>query len=499
MNSIPSIFRRPAALAAALLLILPVSSRAQNRALDAAPVDLVDFSSPASIRLLLRPAPDWAAAWDPSNLWTRAILLACVPAADASDPPPALALAPLSAPYDPAAVTPSTAPAAASPAIDAVPAPAILDAAPAWRYAFDLAPVLASPAARSNLFANGAVLSSAAEGSAAVPPSTLLFRAAVPIPPSNTTAFAVGYIDTAPRFGDGTPSAVMWEQSEFYVGKVALNGSDGSECRAIVSFPEDLASIPPENIASLVATFDLEVNSTNGHERLLLFPLLPGPALERRRWEDYPGNEPPCPVHGPSWASADGPVGTAAWPATPWAVPMKTFPDGVLGDGPWLADCGVAATIVHTNQSTRLARFDLTDLWHDPVAREALAANGAIVLLDPASWAYAIASNASPRLNLYRPPDPYLRAYRPRNTNTHFSVTIAPPPAIASIRPDHAASTLTLSFENLDPARDATLAATPSLLSTNWSSVTPADLSPLVLPFPPASSPALFYRLSADP
>ena len=174
---------------------------------------------------------------------------------------------------------------------------------------------------------------------------------------------------------------------------------------------------------------------------------------------------------------------------------MRMFTNGVLGEGPWLSEYRVDATIDHPDKSTFLARFDLTDLWHDPTAREALASNGAIVLLDPATWDYAFAARKSPRLNLYRPPDPYVRAYRPANTNTHLTVTFAAPaPALAAIRPELPSDTLALDFSGLDPALDFTLFSSPSLLSTNWTPVAPADLSPLVLP---ASSGTLFYRLQA--
>ena len=258
-----------AAMAAALaLLLVPLPSRAWNRPLDAPPVDTavlrdaspsvpepvpdllpVVHSSSAETRVLLRPDPDWSSVWD-SNLWTRATLFAFAPASTASDPPPVLSFAPLATAYNPSTVVFSNAPAWVSPAVDALPTSALLDAAPAWRYAFDLAPILDVPAARSNLFCNGAVLCAASDGSVAIPAASLFFRAAVAVSPSNSISFAVGYIDPHPRFGDGSPSAVMWEQGDFYVGKVALNGSGtnppASECRAIVSFPECLASIPPD-------------------------------------------------------------------------------------------------------------------------------------------------------------------------------------------------------------------------------------------------------------
>ena len=491
----------PAALAAAFLLFHPASSPAQTHTLDAPPVDFVDLSSTATNLLLLRPDPDWAAAWDVSNLWTRATLLAYVPASDASTPPTALSLVPLRDPYDPATVTLSTVPRAYSPAVAASPAPAILDAAPAWRYAFDLAPILSSEKARTYFFANGAALSSASGGSLAIPASALLFRAAVPS--SNSIAFAVGFIDSLPRGNGGylPPDTVLWEQGTSHVGKTVLNGQDGSECRAILAFP-DLSSIPPEAISSLVAVFDLEIQDTNGTERLHLFPLRPGPALERRRWEDYtaPYTEPPSPLHGPSWDYADGPVGTNAWPVTPWSVPMVSFTNGVLGDGPWLSEYRVTATVVPGKGTGGTARFDLTPLWHDPVAREALVSNGAIVLLDPASWDYAKATgdyaNSTThmtRLNLFRP-DRETQAQR--QTHSRMAVTVAPPPSIAAIRPDPASATLTLSFDNLDPALDFSLTATPSLLDTNWPTVAPVDFSSFVLPCSPTSPPALFYRLS---
>lgn len=475
-----------------LLLLAPLSSPAWNRTLDASPDALATVTSPSGdSRVLLRPPASWSSAYD-SNLWTRAILIATAPFADPASPPPPLDLAPLAALFDSATVAWDTAPTALSPSTAAHPALYTNLPTPLARYAFDLAPLLASPASRSNLFAHGASISSTTSAPVSISSTSLLFRAAVSVPP-DSTSFAVGYIDTAPRFGDGSPSAVMWEQGEFFVGKVALNGSDASECRAIFSLPEVLASIPPDAIASLVATFDLEVNSTNGSERLLLFPLLPGPALERRRWEDYPDNEPPCPVHGPSWAHADGPVGTNAWPVTPWPVPMQTFTNGVLGEGPWISDYCATATIDHPAKSLYLARFDLIPLWRNPTAREALLSNGAIVLLDPASWAYAFASHASPRLNLYRPPDPSLQAYRPSHTNTHFTVTFAPQtPALSSIAPS--ATNLSLAATNLDPATDFTLYSSPSLTTPDWTPVVPADFSPLVLP-PPAAPGTLFYRL----
>lgn len=499
MNDSPAIHQLTLfALLVFLFAVLSPSARAWNDALDAPPSALATITSPdGESRVLLRPDPAWSAAYD-TNLWIRTRLLITTLLADTAVTPPVLTLAPLTSSFDPAAVTWETAPSPRTPTITAANAFYTNLPVPLARYAFDLAPILASTKARNDLFANGAVLSAdtASADTFTLAPDSLLFRAV--IPPATAIAFAVGYIDSAPRYGSGTSATVLWEQGFSTVGKVALNGTDGSECRALLTLPDDIAALPPATIATLVADFDLEVNETNGTERLLLFPLADGPALERRRWEDYDSRKwsddtPPRPTHGPSWAYADGPADGQTGPATPWARPMVSYTDGVLGDGPWLDIPGltpVVATLSELSAAKKRATFDLIGLWRDPTARDALIANGAIVLLDPAGWPDAFARQKSPRLNLYRP-DPYAKIKHP---DKYSFATIVPFPRFTDIAP--APDSLTLAVTNLDPYADFDLDSSPALLPSDWSPLAPADAPTVVAP---ATTPSSFFRLRQRP
>lgn len=477
----------------ALFLLSSLPALAWNTALDAPPVACTLLTSPSGeTRLLLRPSPDWTAAWQTTN-WTRTLLFAAAPVLDPDNPPPPLVLAPLAAPFDPATVTWDAAPAVRSPAVTNAPVLYTNLPAPTARYAFDLAPLFAAKASRNAFFSNGVAISPAPAGLSA---DSLLFRAVVH--PASATAFAVGYIDSAPRYGSATPATVLWEQGFSAVGKVVLNAADGSECRALFTLPDDIAALPPESVASLVADFDLEVNETNGTERLLLFPLLPGPALERRRWEDYShwdDDIPPRPTHGPSWAYADGPADGRDGPTTPWARPMVSYTNGVLGPGPWLDVPPVVAALSELSATSKRARFDLTPLWRDPAARQCLVSNGAIVLLDPAAWTAAFSGSGqkSPRFNLYRP-DPYVQTEHP---GKHSYATIVPAPALTSIAPS--SSNLALTADNLDPFADFDLESTPTLSPPDWTPLAPADTPSLAVPLPDPAPPTLYLRLRQLP
>lgn len=285
-------------------------------------------------------------------------------------------------------------------------------------YTFDLVPALSNQAVLAALGANGAIVRIDPD---AVPASGKSFIkmsfanpavdaenlapalfAAIPNTDwdTDTRLFAVAHIDNAPK--KGSAETVLWEQGTSSVGKVVLNGSSDplSECRAILSMPEDLVAANPARIQSVVAHFQTYGGETDGTESLILYPLLSGPALERRDWTGIgPGQEPSCPTHGPSWAYADGPVdpNDATYARSAWPIPQALNTNGV-SQGPWAAEYAVRAELGAT-----VAEFDLTDLWHDETARGLLVSNGAIVVMDPARWESAIAQKACPRINLYRP------------------------------------------------------------------------------------------------
>ena len=271
--------------------------------------------------------------------------------------------------------------------------------------AFDIAPLLADPAAAAALQVNGALVRFDAETPMDVKFMQLTFaspaytddpallpslRCALLDPFSDARDFAVSYIDSRDA------STVYWEQAIATVGKVVLNGKDGSECRAIVSMPESLAALPPALVQSVVARFDAEIRDWEG-ENIFLSPLTTPTKLER-----HPNNE-SSPVHGPSWNCADAAVDTNA---TSYVIGDETFENAPweVAGGDWMADTIVRATVTApVKGTTGTAEFDLTPLWRDDAARAALLANGAIVFMDPAEFPQVKEDGRMARVNLYRP------------------------------------------------------------------------------------------------
>lgn len=210
-------------------------------------------------------------------------------------------------------------------------------------------------------------------------------------PFEDTHLFAVSYIDSRAVDQD----TVFWEQGSSTVGKVLLN-YDLSECRAIISMPEDLVAADPDRIQSVVAKFDAQIDAWSG-ERIFLYPITTATDLVRR-----PNDLADLPTHGPTWLQADGPVDTAEegeW--TNWNTP----------GGDWATQYEVEGTVAIVSGYDGTATFDLTKLWKNPTARNLLIDNGAIVVMDPTEWPNVLEKKIMPRVNLYRP-DEYVQIAR---------------------------------------------------------------------------------------
>lgn len=271
--------------------------------------------------------------------------------------------------------------------------------------AWDIAPLLADPATAAALRDNGAIVRFDTDKAMGVPFMQLTFASpAYPDDPSirpslryalldpfaDARDFAVSYIDS--RDAD----TVYWEQGLATVGKVILNGDDGSECRAILTMPESLAALPPSLVQSVGAQFDAEIRDWQG-EAVFLAPLSTPTKLER-----HPNNE-TSPVHGPSWNCADAAVDSNA---TSYVIGGATFDNASWENagGDWMADFVVRGAVTAPVEGTSgAAEFDLTALWRDDAARAALLANGAIVFMDPAEFPNVKADKRMARVNLYRP------------------------------------------------------------------------------------------------
>ncbi len=321
----------------------------------------------------------------------------------------AILLQPLSAPYDAAAATwlsraESTAWETAGGDFLAGPSVPGLYDADAATVTFDLLPLLADADAAAAFEANGALvrldaeerpesgfamlqLATAVNEDEALRPETFWVELD---PWADERDFAVSYIDSR----DAT--TVYWEQGEATVGKVVLNGKDGSECRAILTMPESLAAVPPALVQSVVAKFDAEIRDWEG-EAIFLAPLATATKLER-----HPNNE-SSPVHGPSWNCADASVDTNA---TSYVLDGETFDNAPweVPGGDWMPEFTVRGTVTApVKGTTGTAEFDLTALWHDDDARAALLANGAIAFLDPDAFPAVREDGRMARVNLYRP------------------------------------------------------------------------------------------------
>ena len=271
---------------------------------------------------------------------------------------------------------------------------------------FDLRPLLADATNRAAFQANGALvqldeserpeggfvmfqLATALNEDAALQPEVFWVELD---PYEDERDFAVSYIDSR----DAT--TVFWEQAKAMVGKVVLNGMDGSECRAILTVPETLAAAAPSRVQSVVAKFDAEIRDYEG-EAIFLAPLTTKTWLER-----HPNNN-TSPVHGPSWNWADGSVDTNA---ASFVVDDTTYDNAAweVPGGDWMADFVVQGTVTPpASGTTGTAEFDLTALWHDDAARANLIANGAIVFLDPEAFDQAKEDKRMARVNLFRPDD----------------------------------------------------------------------------------------------
>ena len=267
---------------------------------------------------------------------------------------------------------------------------------------FDVTPLLADANAAAALRDNGAIvrfdtappmdvkfmqLTFGAPGSGDAAPA---IRYALADPFEDERDFAVSYIDSR----DAT--TVYWEQAKATVGKVVLNGKDGSECRAILTMPESLAAVPPALVQSVVAKFDAEIRDWEG-EDIFLAPLATATKLER-----HPNNE-TSPVHGPSWNCADASVDTNA---TSYVIDGETFDNAPweVPGGDWMPEFAVRGTVTApVKGTTGTAEFDLTALWRDDDARAALLANGAIAFLDPDAFPAVREDGRMARVNLYRP------------------------------------------------------------------------------------------------
>ena len=271
---------------------------------------------------------------------------------------------------------------------------------------FDLLPLLSDSTACAAFRANGALVR--LDETERPEEGSMMFQLPTPLyadkslqpevfwveldPYEDERDFAVSYIDSR----DAT--TVYWEQGESFVGKVILNGEDGSECRAILTVPETLAAAAPSRVQSVVAKFDAEIRDYEG-EAIFLAPLTTGTWLER-----HPNNN-TSPVHGPSWNWADGAVDTNE---TSFVVDDVTYDNAAweVPGGDWMADFVVQGTVTPpASGTTGTAEFDLTKLWHDDEARANLIANGAIVYLDPAEFDQVKEDKRMARVNLYRPDD----------------------------------------------------------------------------------------------
>ena len=161
---------------------------------------------------------------------------------------------------------------------------AVYDAA-SETIAWDIAPLLADPAAAAALRDNGAVVHFDTKQEMDVPFLQLTFaspayaddpalrpslRYALLDPFADARDFAVSYIDSR------DPDTVYWEQALATVGKVVLNGLDGSECRALLTMPESLAGPPPPPRPRPIR----RAARRRGNPRLARRSHLPRPALD---------------------------------------------------------------------------------------------------------------------------------------------------------------------------------------------------------------------------
>lgn len=340
---------------------------------------------------------------------------------------------------------------------------------------WDVTALLANPAARSNLLANGALLQidelplptngtprapfTSSDGAAAERPYVRLNVAA----PLSFPVVADTYLDsrssnTSKNYGQATTV------------KTVINSSDASVCRGLFQLPAELALYEPGEIASAKVFFYVWQDNT-ADRNVTLYPLT-------RPFAEGSGNG-GVPADGATWNTADG---TTAWTSPGGDFDMN-FPV-----------VGVKGAVLDPDMNDRFFSWDITPLLTNDAARTNLLAHGALLMIDevpaPATDMPRAPFTSSDDLS-------YAAEYRPR---VDMKVVLRTP-AVPQI--DVAAGTATVSLADCTPYVAYRIERTPDLRQTNgWTFATnlvPESAATNWMESLPADWSNAFYRVVATP
>lgn len=343
-------------------------------------------------------------------------------------------------------------------------------------FRWEIAALLAEPAARSNLLANGA----------------LLQIDEIPLPPSGTPrapftssdgAVAaqrpyVRVVFAAPlsfpiaddAYLDSRGTSVSNNFGSAGTVKALINASDASVCRGLFRLPPELAGFDPADVLSAKVLFYVWQDNT-AERNVTLYPLTQPFAEGTRNGSGL--------ADGATWLTRDG---THAWnsPGGDFDVAHPVV--------------GVKEAILDEEMHDRFFSWDVAPLLADPAARSNLLAHGALLMIDEVP----VPADGWPRAPFTSSDDlSYAAAYRP---HVDLRVVVRTPevPQIAV-----AAGTVSVHLANCTPQVALRIERTRDLMQTNgWTLVTnlvSAAAETNWLETLPAEWTNAFYRVTAVP
>ena len=313
-------------------------------------------------------------------------------------------------------------------------------------FRWDVTPLLADGAARSNLLAHGALLQideiplpssgtprapfTSSDGATASQRPYVLATLAAPL------SFPVA----ADTYLDSRSSNAAKNYGAATTVKALINSSDASVCRGLFQLPPEIGLYESGEIASAKVFFYVWQDNT-ADRNVTLYPLT-------RTFAEGTGNG-TTNADGATWTTCDG---TNAWTAAGGDFDTN-FPV-----------VGVKEDILDPDLHDRFFSWDIAPLLTNDVARSNLLAHGALLMIDEAP----VPATGMPRAPFTSSDNlSYAPAYRPR-VDVKVAVRLPEVPQIAV-----ADGNVTVQLANCTPLVACRIERTPDLMQTNgWTFVT---------------------------
>lgn len=354
--------------------------------------------------------------------------------------------------------------------------PAVASRNPNGWFRWDVTALLAAPAARSNLLANGAVLQIdeiplPASGTPRAPFTSSDGATASQRPyVLATLAAPLSLPITADTHLDSRTGSTTKNYGAATTVKTVINSSDASVTRGLFQLPPELAQYAPAEIVSARVRFYVWQDNT-AERNVTLYPLT-------KSFAAGTGNG-TAPADGATWETCDG---TSAWTSAGGDFDTN-FPV-----------VGIKEDILDPDLHDRYFSWDIAPLLTNETARSNLLAHGALLMIDevPAP------PSGTPRAPFTSSDDlSYAAAYRP-----HVDVKVlVRTPEVPHI--DVADGAVTVSLANCTPLVTNRIERTPDLLQTNgWTFVTnlvSTDAETNWMETLPTGWTSAFYRVTAVP